>query len=93
MTGNNSPHPKLKSGVINSADNSRLICVECAGLSAKFTRRDLSGQCVTAVPYAETVAWFQEFGKPMACECGKTVYLLPPTMTQRSLIHRIKSKQ
>ena len=59
------------------SDNGRLICVECAGMSAKFTRRDISGQRVTAVPYLETVAWFKQFHKPMACEAGCTTYLLP----------------
>ena len=71
------PKPKLKPGVIYSSDNGRLICVECAGMSAKFTRRDISGQRVTAVPYLETVAWFKQFHKPMACEAGCTTYLLP----------------
>lgn len=71
------PNPVLKPGVIYSGDNGALICVECAGQSAKYTGRDLSGQRVTKMPYAQTVAWFQEFGKPMACECGKTIYLMP----------------
>ena len=71
------PSPKLKSGVIYSADNGRLICLECAGASAKFTGHDLSGQRVLPVPYHETIEWFKELGKPMACECGKTIYLLP----------------
>ena len=69
--------PVLKPGVIYSADNGRLICVECAGMSAKYTGRDLSGQRVTNVPYETTGAWFQEFGKPMSCEGGCTTYLLP----------------
>jgi len=71
------PPIKLKPGVIYSADNGRLICVECAGMSAKYTGRDLSGQRVCAIPYHETVAWFQAFGKPLACEGGCTTYLLP----------------
>jgi len=71
------PKPVLKTGVIYSADNGRLICVECAGMSAKFTGHDISGLRVTKVPYATTVEWFQEFGKPMSCEGGCTTYLLP----------------
>ena len=71
------PKPKLKPGIIYSADNGRLICVECAGMSAKYTGHDISGQKVEAVPYHETVAWFKEFGKPMSCEGGCTTYLLP----------------
>jgi len=76
MTTDN-PKPVLKPGIIYAADNGRLICVECAGMCAKFTGRDTSDQRVTKMPYRDTVAWFQEFGKPMSCECGKTIYLLP----------------
>ena len=79
----NNPEPVLKSGVIYSADNGRLICVECAGMSAKYTGRDLSGQEVLAVPYSETVEWFKEFGKPMTCERGCTAYLLPRMVNRR----------
>ncbi len=81
MTDN--PKPVLKPGVIYSADNGRLICVECAGMSAKYTGRDLSGQEVLAVPYMETVEWFKAFGKPVSCECGCTTYLLPRTANRR----------
>ena len=69
--------PKLKPGLIYSADNGCLICLECAGSSAKYTGRDLSGQRVCAVPVAETVEWHKEFGEPMRCERGCTTYLLP----------------
>lgn len=71
------PKPVLKPGIIYHSDNGRLICVECAGMSAKFTGHDISGQKVFALPYSETLEWFKEFGKPMACECGRTIYLLP----------------
>ncbi len=71
------PIPVLQPGVIYSADNGRLICVECAGGTAKFTGHDRSGQKVEPVPYLETVDWFEEFGKPMSCERGCTTYLLP----------------
>ena len=72
-----SPTPVLKPGTIYIGDNGRLLCVECAGMSAKYTGHDLSGHRVEVMPYAETVAWFAEFGKPMACECGHTIYLMP----------------
>lgn len=71
------PKPVLKPGVIYTSDNGRLICVECAGMSAKFTGRDISGQRVAAVPVSETVPWRAEFGEDMACESGCTRYLQP----------------
>jgi hypothetical protein len=71
------PKPKLRAGIIYSADNGRLICVECAGQCAKYTGRDLSGQRVAPIPVSETVEWHKEFGRPMACESGCTTYLLP----------------
>ena len=71
------PKPVLKHGFIYAADNGRLICLHCAGMSAKFTGRDTSGQRVTKVPHSQTVEWFTEFGKPMSCENGCTTYLLP----------------
>lgn len=71
------PKPVLKPHIIYSADNGRLICLQCAGMSAKYSGRDISGQRVTAVPYHETVEWFSQFGKPMSCESGCTIYLLP----------------
>lgn len=70
------PKPVLKSGVIYSADNGELICLECAGMSAKFTGFDRSGQSVEAVPNtAESRAqWRAAFGKDLACEAGCTKY-------------------
>lgn len=74
---NTVPKSVLEPGTIYCSDNGRLICIECAGMSAKFTGRDISGQMIEVVPYNETVEWFRQFGKPMACECGRTIYLLP----------------
>lgn len=71
------PKPVLKPGVVYSSDNGRLICIHCAGASAKFTGRDISGQRVEAVPVAETVEWRATFGRDLACECGRTIYLQP----------------
>jgi hypothetical protein len=69
--------PVLKAGVIYSGDNGALLCVECAGSCAKYTGHDRSGQKVSVMPYQQTLLWQQAFGKPLACECGKTIYLLP----------------
>lgn len=67
----------IKPGIIYTSDNGRLICLHCAGMSAKFTGRDISGQRVQAVPVSETVAWRAEFGRDLACEGGCTTYLQP----------------
>jgi hypothetical protein len=73
------PKPVLKAGIVYSADNGRLICLRCAGASAKFTGRDLSGQKVAPLRSddAEAREWFNHFGKPLACEIGCTVYPKP----------------
>lgn len=71
------PVPVLEPGIIYCGDNGRLLCRDCAGMSAKYTGRDLSGHPVTPVPVSETVAWHAEFGEPMKCEGGCTTYLLP----------------
>jgi hypothetical protein len=77
VTAYSEPTPVLKPGIIYSSDNGRLICVQCAGASAKFTGHDISGQAVTALPASETVEWHAEFGRPMSCESGCTTYPLP----------------
>jgi hypothetical protein len=71
------PKPKLKEGVIYSGDNGRLFCRSCAGQTALYTGRDLSGQKVEAVHVDENVLWRKEFGKDMACERGCTKYSTP----------------
>lgn len=77
--------PKLKPGVIYWSDNGRTICLECAGMMAKFTGRDISGQKVMAVPYSETIPYHKEFGVPLSCEAGCTTYLLPDNASPRRL--------
>jgi hypothetical protein len=79
------PKPKLKPGVIYSADNGRLICLDCAGKSALYTKRDISGQLVQAVPPAQTAEWFKVFGEPMSCERGCTTYPLTSGNTDPQL--------
>jgi len=68
------PQSVLEAGVIYAADNGRLICRECAGISASLSGRDISGQAVQPVPRAENPAWKAEFGENMACEDGCTSY-------------------
>lgn len=73
------PKPKLKPGAIYSADNGMRICLKCAGNSAKFTGRDISGQRVIRIPVAETVDWKAMFGRDLSCERGCTTYPQPVT--------------
>lgn len=68
------PKPKLKPNTIYAADNGRLICLQCAGNSAKFTGRDISGQKVMTVPRSENATWKQKFNEDMTCESGCTSY-------------------
>lgn len=70
------PKPVLKPGIIYAADNGRLICLTCAGAAAKFTGRDISGQCVEAMTARDAAEWEKQLGKPMACESGCTTYTL-----------------
>ena len=68
------PEPILKEEVIYSADNGMLICKKCAGQSALYTGRDISGQEVVAVPRSENAAWRKQVGEDMTCEAGCTSY-------------------
>ena len=67
-------YPVLLPGIIYSADNGRLICLKCAGMSAKFTGHDISGLKCEPVPWGENAAWRKEFGKPISCEAGCLTY-------------------
>jgi hypothetical protein len=66
--------PKLAAGIIYSGDNGRLFCAKCAGQTALYTGRDISGQKVEAMDAADNKAWIAEFGKPIACESGCTTF-------------------
>ena len=68
------PKSVLKPGIIYSGDNGQRICLHCAGMSAKFTGRDLSGHKVTALGADDAQYWFEMLGKQLACEGGCTVY-------------------
>ncbi len=68
------PVSALKEGVIYSADNGMLICAKCAGQSALYTGRDISGQEVCAVPRSMNKKWHERTGEDMACEKGCTNY-------------------
>lgn len=61
-----------KPGNIYFSDNGALICHECAGGSAKFTGRDLSGQRISKATKADADEWLELMGETLKCECGKT---------------------
>jgi len=66
------PSPILKGGAIYISDNGRLICAKCAGTSALYTGRDISGQQVERLA-VEDVAYFEDATrKPVTCEAGCT---------------------
>lgn len=69
------PAPKLKAGIIYSSDNGRLICLHCAGQSALYTGRDLSGHKVAPMDQTDADNWMQVMGVTLACECGATKHL------------------
>ena len=65
------PRPLLREGAVYFADNGRRICVRCAGASARYTGRDISGQKVERITVEEVRAWPDNLGV-LACEAGCT---------------------
>jgi hypothetical protein len=66
------PPPVLKPRAVYFGDNGRAICRECAGQSAKYTGRDLSGHRVERATVDDCREWEQVVGAPLACEMGCT---------------------
>jgi hypothetical protein len=67
------PRPLLREGAVYWADNGQAICLSCAGMTAKFTGRDISGQRVARVTLADVRAWEAEGDLgPLSCEAGCT---------------------
>lgn len=71
MNSNTTPRPVLLDGAVYWSDGGRRICVRCAGASALYTGRDLSGQRVERVTAADVCGWPDELG-PLRCEAGCT---------------------
>lgn len=69
------PTPKLKAGVIYSADNGQRICLHCAGASAKYTGRDISGQRVHRMTKSDAYEWLSMMEEPLSCEAGCTTFV------------------
>ena len=65
------PRPLLREGAVYWADNGRRICARCAGASALYTGRDISGQPVERVSLDDVRAWPKDLG-PLACESACT---------------------
>ncbi len=66
--------PKLKENVIYVSDNGMLICRKCAGQSALYTGRDISGQRVEAMPKSYAAEWKRDTGHDLSCDRGCTSY-------------------
>ena len=63
--------PVLRDGALYWADNGRRICRCCAGSSALYAGRDISGQPVERVTLADVRDWPDDLG-PLGCEAGCT---------------------
>ncbi len=66
------PAPVLANGAVYFGDNGRLVCRECAGASALYTGRDISGQPVERVTIEDVREWQRTFRRDLACEMGCT---------------------
>jgi len=61
----------LVEGALHWADNGRVICAKCAGQSALYSGRDISGQKVERISVAEVRAWPTDLGA-LRCSDGCT---------------------
>lgn len=66
------PRPVLQAEAVYFGDNGRAICVRCAGASARFTGRDLSGHRVERATVADVWEWHKALGRSLSCEEGCT---------------------
>ena len=62
-------------GALYWSDNGRVICAKCAGCSARYTSRDISGQKVERVTVEDVLAWPQDLG---ALHCESKCTALSP---------------
>ena len=65
------PRPLLREGALYWADNGRRICAKCAGQSALYTGRDISGQKVERITVEDVRAWPDDLGV-LQCAAGCT---------------------
>ena len=64
--------PLLREGALYWSDNGRVICAKCAGQSALYTGRDISGQKVDRITVEDVRAWPADLGT-LRCESKCTV--------------------
>ena len=62
MKSNTTPRPVLVPGAIYWADGGRRVCSRCAGASALYTGRDISGQRVERITVEDVLAWPDDLG-------------------------------
>ena len=68
------PKPMLDEAAIYFGDNGRRFCgsLRCAGISAHYSARDLSGFRVEKAGAADNAEWLRMFKRPLTCEtCGR----------------------
>lgn len=68
--------PKLDATELYLGDNGRCFCgsLRCAGMTAHFTGRDLSGQKVAKITLRDNEALVAAIGRSFACEtCGRSL--------------------
>lgn len=68
---NTTPRPVLVPGAVYWADGGRVVCLRCAGASALYTGRDVSGQKVARVTVEDVRAWPDDLGV-LRCASGCT---------------------
>jgi hypothetical protein len=56
------------------ADNERAIWLRCAGMSALYTGRDISGKRVERATLDHCREWQREIGRALSCEMGCTTH-------------------
>ena len=65
------PRPVLADGALYWSDNGRVVCAKCAGMSALYTGRDISGQKVARITVEDVRAWPEDLGT-LHCESNCT---------------------
>src|SRR5262245_18577949 len=60
--------PALRPDAAYFADSGRAVCLRCAGMSALYTGRDISGQRVERATVEDCRVWEREIGRALSCE-------------------------
>ena len=62
------PMPVLRDEDLHFTDNGRVVCGPCAGASARYTGRDISGQEVMVIDASASARFERDVGRAPACE-------------------------